>query len=134
VKSINREKRYSFNRGYALHLTKAGEVPMEIERNRIHDLVYASIISINETKRKKDEKLELSEKAILLGAESRWDSLDLVALLVDLETRLSNELGLDVLIKINEETASKEGSPFWDVKSLIDYVCSVVTQSSGMNK
>ncbi|MCK4403270.1 MAG: acyl carrier protein [Dehalococcoidia bacterium] len=97
---------------------------MKIERQKILELVYASIEPINEQRESKDDKLELEEETHLFGRESKLDSLGLVTLIIDIEQSLVEELGLEVSLT-DEKAMSQERSPFRDVKSLVDYICSL---------
>ena len=90
-------------------------------------MVYASIETINEQKENIDDKLELTEDTRLFGKQSRLDSLGLVTLIIEIEERLSDEVGLEVSIA-DEKAMSQSRSPFRDVKSLVDYICSLEVQ------
>ncbi len=100
---------------------------MTMQRGKVLELVYASIETINEQKENIDDKLELAEDTRLFGKQSRLDSLGLVTLIIELEERLSDEVGLEVSIA-DEKAMSQSRSPFRDVKSLVDYICSLEVQ------
>lgn len=95
-----------------------------MEREKILELVYASIETINEQRENKDDALELKEDTRLLGRQSKLDSLGLVTLIIDIEQRLADELGLEVSLT-DEKAMSQTRSPFRDVRSLVDYICSL---------
>ena len=97
---------------------------MEIERQRVLEIVYAVIQMINEERENDDDLLELKEETRLLGRESKLDSLSLVTLIVDIEQRLTDGLGAEILLT-DEKAMSQKRSPFRDVKSLVDYICSL---------
>jgi len=98
-----------------------------MQREKVLELVYASIENINEQKEDIDDKLELAEDTRLLGRQSRLDSLGLVTLIIEIEERLSDEIGLEVSLA-DEKAMSQSRSPFRDVKSLVDYICSLEAQ------
>ncbi len=97
---------------------------MEIERQRVLEIVYAAIQMINDEGENDDDLLELKEETRLLGRESKLDSLSLVNLIVDIEQRFAEELGVEVLLT-DEKAMSQKRSHFRDVKSLVDYICSL---------
>ena len=94
------------------------------ERQIILQLVYDSIEMINEQMEDKDNRLELEEEVRLFGRKSKLDSLGLVTLIVDIEQRLADEIGLEISLT-DEKAMSQTRSPFRDVKSLVDYICSL---------
>ena len=95
-----------------------------MERAKISGVVYASIEAINDERENKGDRLELREETCLLGRKSKLDSLSLVTLIVDIEQRLGDELGVEISLT-DEKAMSETRSPFRDVKSLIDYICSL---------
>lgn len=62
------------------------------------------------------------------GANSGLDSLALVSFITDLEQRLSDELGLNVILA-DEKTMSLRNSPFKDVATLTSYILSLSDSS-----
>ena len=95
---------------------------MTMQREKVLELVYASIETINEQKENIDDRLELAEGTRLFGRQSRLDSLGLVTLIIEIEERLNDEVGLEVSL-VDEKAMSQSRSPFRDVKSLVDYIC-----------
>lgn len=98
---------------------------MNVERQSILNQVYASIEAINELRENKADKLELQEDTPLFGRESKLDSLGLVTLVIDVEQRLANEFHAEVSLT-DEKAMSQTRSPFRDVKSLVDYISSLL--------
>lgn len=62
------------------------------------------------------------------GTNSGLDSLALVSFITDLEQRLSDELGLNVILA-DEKTMSLRNSPFKDVATLTSYILSLSDSS-----
>ena len=62
------------------------------------------------------------------GTNSGLDSLALVSFITDLEQRLSDELGLNVILA-DEKTMSLRNSPFKDVATLTNYILSLSNSS-----
>ena len=95
-----------------------------MEKGKIREVIYASMRIINEQKDRGD-RLELREDTCLFGRESKLDSLGLVNLIVDIEQRLSDGFGVEISLT-DERAMSPENSPFMSVKSLTDYISSLV--------
>jgi len=101
---------------------------VRVERDRILELVYSSIKVINQGDNK-DDPLELKEETRLIGKESKLTSLTLVTLIVDIEGRIYNELGAEMTIVIpDEEDTPLQSSPILDIRSLTDYICSLLKE------
>jgi len=101
---------------------------MSIGRGKILELVYASIITINEQKKNKADSLDLEEETLLLDRESKLDSLEFVTLIIDIEQRLAGELGLAVSL-MDEDAGSQTKNTFQDVRSLVDHISSLLPGS-----
>ncbi|HEY41135.1 MAG TPA: acyl carrier protein [Dehalococcoidia bacterium] len=95
-----------------------------MEKGEIREVIYASMRTINEQKDRGD-RLELKEDTCLFGRESKLDSLGLVNLIVDIEQRLTDGFGVEISLT-DERAMSPENSPFMNVKSLTDYISSLV--------
>ena len=97
---------------------------MEIDRSGNLKIVFSSIETLNEEKEDKDNLLALEEETRLLGRGAKLDSLGLVTLIVDIEQRLADEIGMEISLT-DEKAMSQTRSPFRDVKSLVNYICSL---------
>jgi len=71
----------------------------------------------------------IDESMLLFGPRSIIDSLTLVSLLVDVEQRLNEELGVSIVIA-DERAMSQERSPFRTVGTLSDYVQGLVDEAA----
>ncbi len=65
------------------------------------------------------------ENPRIFGAGAPLDSLGLVNLLADLEYRLSEEFGREIVLA-SERAMSRSQSPFRDVAALTDYVAELL--------
>lgn len=94
-----------------------------------YEIMSLVISSVNELLSRKDVSLAgpLGESTYLIGSESVIDSLGLVTLVVDLEQKLEEEYGIKLVLS-NEEEMTRQNSPFQTVKSLTDYICSLVQE------
>lgn len=65
--------------------------------------------------------LEKSEDEILFGKGGKLDSLALVSLIVIIEEKVEDDLGISIVIA-NDKAMSEINSPFRTVKSMIDFI------------
>ncbi len=70
--------------------------------------------------READQQLQVSPDATIFGSDSPLDSLELVALAMDLEDAFA-ERGFDISLS-DEKAMSQHQSPFRDVSSLVLYL------------
>lgn len=75
------------------------------------------------------ELVNPSEDTRLYGAKSPLDSLGLVMLLAEVEQRLAEEVGLD-LVLADEKALSQARSPFRRVGTLTDYILERAAETS----
>lgn len=93
---------------------------MIVSRDQILAVVYRCVEQLG-------EELELErlrnpdEETALMGEKSGVDSIALVSLIVEIETRLSEDLGLD-LVLADDRAMSSLRSPFRRIGALADYV------------
>ena len=74
-----------------------------------------------------DTTRELS-KLPLIGGGAVLKSVALVAMLVGVEQRLAEELGIEVSL-MDERAMSQTRSPFRDVRTLVDYIEDLILRS-----
>lgn len=95
-----------------------------------HEAVAALVIGgIREllAQRNSSPTSELTEETLLLGRASLLDSLGIVTLVVDLEERIAQEY--DIILTLADERAmSQRHSPFRTVRSLTEYICSLIAE------
>jgi acyl carrier protein len=94
-----------------------------VDANVIEQAVLRAMANVNMS-RAADQQLEVSPAAKIFGDGSPLDSLGLVALLIDVEEILRDDLGLDVTLS-DERAVSQRNSPFRTVASLTSYVVSL---------
>jgi len=95
--------------------------------SEVINLIYKSIDEVN----KLNKKYKLSKKNDdpLIGRNSKLDSLGLVNLILNIERNIEEKFSLP-LILANEKAMSQEKSPFKDISSLKEYICSMITDVS----
>ncbi len=96
-----------------------------MEVPQIQEIVLQAIRTINLTRRSRDQ-LQVSANAPIFGADSRLDSLGLVALLIEVEEALQ-DAGQDVTLN-DARAMSKSQSPFRDVPTLVAFIASLTAE------
>jgi acyl carrier protein len=90
------------------------------ERARVETAVFEAIDKMN-TQLPKGIVIEKTSDATLYGKTGKLESLDFVAFIMEVETAIQNEFGVDFMLT-DEDLLSKEKSPFLTVGSLIDHL------------
>lgn len=87
---------------------------------RIQKAVYDVIDEVNK-QLNRGVQLEKSPEAALYGKPSKLDSLDFVTFIMEVETEIQNEFGVELLLT-DENLLSKEASPFRTVGTLVEHI------------
>lgn len=98
-----------------------------MERSQILNTVYAVMTELNE-ELEDGGKLKLKESTLLFGRNSNLDSLGLVKLIVGVEQRVLDEFNIEISLT-DDKAMSQARSPFKTVRSLVDYICSLLEGS-----
>jgi len=89
------------------------------KHERIQKAVYDAIDELN--KQLKGVQIEKASDAALYGKSGKLESLDFVTLIMEVETAIQNEFGVDFLLT-DENLLSKQSSPFLTVGTLIEHL------------
>ena len=95
--------------------------------NEIEAVIFAALNSVN-NERDEDNKIEISSKTALFGTDAVLDSLDLVSVIVDVETAIFEQSNHDVSLS-DDRAMNQEVSPFRDVETLVAYVKLVLSEA-----
>ncbi len=68
----------------------------------------------------------VGESTALVGPDSVLDSMALVTLVLDVEQRLDEQVGVTISL-MNEQALSRRHSPFRSIGSLVDYIIEIST-------
>ena len=101
---------------------------MTTSHQTILTLIYTTIDEVNETLTP-DHQLEKTPSTILFGEGSKLESLGLVSLIVGVEQRVGDDLGVNVTL-VNEKAMSLRNSPFRSVETLAEYVGQLIAESA----
>jgi acyl carrier protein len=95
-----------------------------IDRSAVATLVLAGLRDIL-TSSGMELPPDLDEETSLVGQQAALDSIGMVTLVVDLEQRIESEYGA-VIALANDRAMSMRNSPFRTVRTLTDYVCTLL--------
>lgn len=94
-------------------------------KNVIFDIICESLVDIND-EIQSDKYISPDMKTKLFGGSGELDSLALVRFLVDIESRISDKLDLNITLS-DERAMSQKRSPFRSVDSLHNYILMLVS-------
>jgi acyl carrier protein len=100
---------------------------MALKRAEVLDVIQQCLVALN-AERKEDEQIAIGEDTPLLGGESQLDSLAFVSLVSDLEERLHDATGQDIVLV--GELDPDGGHPFRSVAALADRIIEMVAEST----
>lgn len=88
--------------------------------DKITKLVYDAIDEINKENSKK-QKITKSLDTVLYGGQNNLDSLGLVNLIVNIEEKIEDNLGITIDLT-DDKAMSQKRSPFRTIETLVDYI------------
>ncbi|OGT06651.1 MAG: acyl carrier protein [Gammaproteobacteria bacterium GWF2_41_13] len=93
-------------------------------KDKITAIVVESVEELNATL---DNEVDttFAEKALLYGGNGMLDSIALVSLIVIVEEKIQDELGVDIILA-NEKAMSQRHSPFLTIGTLSNYIKTLV--------
>lgn len=92
----------------------------------IKKIIFQAIDEIN-LDLPKNKQITKTDNTQLFGSQSPLDSLELVNLIVSIEDKIDTEFDKSITIA-NEKAMSMKNSPFRDVKSLTDFVLTLLDE------
>lgn len=99
------------------------------DRERIERVIYEAIDELN-NHLPKGARVEKSHDAPLYGPAGALESLDFVDFIMDVESRVGREFGIDVMLT-DDDLLSKQRSPFSTVGTLVEHLEGVVSGRVG---
>lgn len=96
-------------------------------RDRIAQAIYSAVDELNK-QLPKGNQLEKSPDEVLYGKTGKLESLDFVTFIMEVEEKIRDEFGSDVMIT-DENLLSKERSPFSTLGTLTDYLAEVLSDN-----
>ena len=99
---------------------------MKIEQTTLEELIKSQIAIYCEDNG--IELVELSNKTRLIGSEAIFDSLGLVAFLVELEEKIEDLYSIEIEIA-DEKAMSRYRSPFMNIESLSEFLIEKINEA-----
>lgn len=90
----------------------------------VEEQILAILTEINESL-PEEEQISVSRDTVLFGNGALIDSLSLVSLIVDLETKLSMDFDKEIVLT-DDRAMTRKISPFENVQTLKDYILELV--------
>lgn len=94
-----------------------------MDEKNIQQIIFDALVITNQV-REDEDQIEISAEAQLYGQNGQLESMELVALLIDIEEALQDE-GYNISLS-DERAMSQSKSPFRDVPALVSYISSVI--------
>ena len=91
-----------------------------ITSETVESVIFKALHTLN-AERGPDEQIPVTPTTPLFGADSMVDSLGLVSLIVDVETTLNTDHGLEVSLA-DDRAMSRPKSPYTSVATLKEFV------------
>lgn len=90
-----------------------------MSRQQIRDMIMDCLTALNK-ERPSDKQIQISPEMVLLAEDSQLDSLDFVALSVDLEDRLRRATGRSM--ELSPGAMAEDEHPLRTVTTLAEYI------------
>ncbi|EMI19613.1 hypothetical protein RMSM_03459 [Rhodopirellula maiorica SM1] len=91
--------------------------------------IFAAVFQDLNDERPEEQQLEFDASTPLVGSRSSLDSIEMVTLLVNLETSLSESFGRPIRLS-DEKAMSETRSPFKNIATLVAFATKVVETSN----
>lgn len=93
---------------------------LKISDEQIYRVIFNAIEEIN-CLLPDESRLDKKNNTVLYGQKSKLDSLGLVNLIVEVEQKMQDELGVSINLT-DEKALSQSNSPFYSVDTLCKYI------------
>lgn len=99
-----------------------------LDEQTVETMILKALHALND-EMPEDRKFAVGPDTTLFGVDAAIDSLSIVSLIVDLETTLNSEFGLDVALA-DDRAVSQPVSPFTNVQTLKRYILEIAAESA----
>ena len=97
-----------------------------LDHAAVQDIVLHALETLND-ERDPDDKLVVTPRTRLFGADAELDSLALVSVIVDVEEAVSTAAGRTIALT-DDRAMSQDVSPFTDARALTAYVVKLLSE------
>ena len=93
------------------------------------EAIYKAVDGFNEQS-DKNHQLKKSPTTILFGKGGQLDSVELVTLIIEVEEKILDEVGVSITLA-DERALSQKNSPFLTLQTLTEYVTLLINEHEG---
>ena len=97
-----------------------------MSNEKVSEAIYKAVDGFNEQS-DKNHQLKKSPTTILFGKGGQLDSLALVSLIIEVEEKILDELGVSITLA-DERALSQKNSPFLTLQTLTQYVSLLINE------
>lgn len=101
----------------------------QVDSSQVRAIIFRALEILN-GEQPVDRQIPLARETPLFGPEAQIDSLSLVSLVVDVESDVNSEFGVELSLT-DDRAMMREVSPFLSVATLEDYICELLGESRG---
>lgn len=98
-----------------------------MQESSVIQVIFDALEMLNHT-REDNNQISISEHTELFGTQGNLDSMELVGILIDIEEAMQDE-GFSVSLS-DDRAMSQTQSPFMNVRSLVDYIQTLISSGS----
>ncbi len=92
----------------------------------VEQIIFTALNSLN-AELDDDRKVKIHSNTALFGVNAEIDSLSLVSLIVDIETAINSDHGLEISLT-DDRAMTRTVSPFTDVQALKTYILELAAE------
>ncbi len=98
---------------------------MNVDKQKITDVVYAAIDEANAAQAGKFGPIEKAPTTVLFGRKGAFDSLGLVHFVVSVEEGISDGFDAEISL-VTDEAMARERSPFRTIETIVDFIAELL--------
>jgi acyl carrier protein len=95
-------------------------------KSEVQNVIFQALTALNQ-ERGADEQIEIGPDTALFGPDAVLNSLELVSVMVDIETTAADEFGQSVSLT-DDEAMGRDPVPFVSVSALTEYILEVLSK------
>lgn len=95
-------------------------------KKAVESVIFQALRVLNQ-ERDSDDQINIQPETILFGPSSTLNSLELVSVMVDIETTAADEFGRSISLT-DDEAMGREPVPFVSVATLTEYILELLSR------
>ena len=96
------------------------------DKNAVQDVIFRALKSLNQ-EREAEDQIDIGPETLLFGPDAVLNSLELVSVMVDIETMADDEFGQAISLT-DDEAMGSDPVPFVSVSALTAYMLELLRQ------